>query len=61
MTYESNQSLPSALVLNAERQYFDSYYQEADEDNEYSTHFDAYSTFDENDYEYQQDLACGRY
>lgn len=60
MTYESAiESLPAALTYEAERTFFDAYYQEADD--EYSTHFDCYSTFDENDYEYQQDLACGIY
>lgn len=56
MTYETNEFQPTALTYQAERTYFDAYYQEA-EDEYYGTHFDAYSTFDENDYEYQQDLA----
>jgi hypothetical protein len=57
MTYETE--FLTANNADAERQYFSDYYQEAEEEygDDNSTYFDTYSTFDADDYEYQQDLA----
>jgi hypothetical protein len=56
MTNEFSDSQIQLLTQDAERAYFDAYYNEVEE-LAYDTHFDSYSTFDENDYEYQQGRA----
>lgn len=60
MTYEYDETIAAALTAEAETLYFSDFADDY-ESNDYDTHFDAYSTFDENDYEYQQDLAMSRW